>query len=192
MPGILYRMYLQYDAAKDHCGLRTDSLDPGCRNGKDCLLYTSTGVIIENYEDETDGETERQDDVQRFQYFGNMILHQGGELGYHGYNHQPLSLSDTDYGDALPYRTWTSFSAMEKAMKELMDFGKEMFPETTMSVYVPPSNVLSEAGRKLLGSLYPKIRTIASNYFSGDYAYVQEFEVAEEDVYKRQFSYRTL
>ena len=31
----------------------------------------------ENYEDETDGETERQDDVQRFQYFGNMILHQG-------------------------------------------------------------------------------------------------------------------
>ena len=141
-----------------------------------------TGVMIENYEDETDGETERQDDVQRFQYFGNMILHQGGELGYHGYNHQPLSLSDTDYGDALPYKTWTSFSAMEKAMKELMDFGKEMFPETTMSVYVPPSNVLSEAGRKLLGSLYPKIRTIASNYFSGDYAYVQEFEVAEDGI----------
>ena len=73
-----------------------------------------TGVIIENYEDETDGETERQDDVQRFQYFGNMILHQGGELGYHGYNHQPLSLSDTDYGDALPYKTWTSFSAMDE------------------------------------------------------------------------------
>ena len=51
-----------------------------------------------------------------------------------------------------------------------------------MSVYVPPSNVLSEAGRKLLGSLYPKIRTIASNYFSGDYAYVQEFEVAEDGI----------
>ena len=67
-------------------------------------------------------------------------------------------------------------------MKELMDFGKEMFPETTMSVYVPPSNVLSEAGRKLLGSLYPKIRTIASNYFSGDYAYVQEFEVVEDGI----------
>ena len=37
MPGILYRMYLQYDAAKDHCGLRTDSLDLGCRNSKDHL-----------------------------------------------------------------------------------------------------------------------------------------------------------
>ena len=65
-------------------------------------------------------------------------------------------------------------------MKELMDFGKEMLPETAMPVYVPPSNVLSEAGRKLLGSLYPQIRTNASNYFSGDYAYVQEFEVAED------------
>ena len=141
-----------------------------------------TGVMIENYEDDTDGETQRQEDVQRFQYFGNMILHQGGELGYHGYNHQPLSLSNTDYGEVLPYNTWTSLSAMEKGMKELINFGKEMFPETEMSVYVPPSNVLSEEGRALLGSMYPQIRTIASNYFSGEYAYVQEFEVAEDKI----------
>lgn len=141
-----------------------------------------TGVMIENYEDDTDGEVERQEDVQRFQYFGNMILHQGGELGYHGYNHQPLSLSNTDYGDVLPYNTWTSFSAMEKAMEELISFGNEMFPETAMSVYVPPSNVLSEEGRTLLGSMYPRIRTIASNYFPGEYAYVQEFEVAEDGI----------
>ncbi|MGO4946610.1 DUF2194 domain-containing protein [Blautia sp. Sow4_E7] len=141
-----------------------------------------TGVMIENYEDDTDGETQRQEDVQRFQYFGNMILHQGGELGYHGYNHQPLSLPNTDYGDLLPYNTWTSLSAMEKAMKELMNFGKEMFPETEMSVYVPPSNVLSEEGRALLGSMYPQLRTIASNYFSGEFAYVQEFEVAEDGI----------
>ena len=141
-----------------------------------------TGVMIENYEDDTDGETRRQEDVQRFQYFGNMILHQGGELGYHGYNHQPLSLSNTDYGGVLPYNTWTSLSAMEKGMKELINFGKEMFPETEMSVYVPPSNVLSEEGRALLGSMYPQIRTIASNYFSGEYAYVQEFEVADDKI----------
>ena len=141
-----------------------------------------TGVMIENYEDDTDGETRRQEDVQRFQYFGNMILHQGGELGYHGYNHQPLSLSNTDYGEVLPYNTWTSLSAMEKGMKELINFGKEMFPETEMSVYVPPSNVLSEEGRALLGSMYPQIRTIASNYFSGEYAYVQEFEVADDKI----------
>lgn len=141
-----------------------------------------TGVMIENYEDNTDGEIEEQSDVQRFQYFGNMILHQGGELGYHGYNHQPLSLSNVDYGDALPYNTWTSMDAMQKAMTELIRFGKEMFPGTEMSVYVPPSNVLSEEGRKMLAEKFPEIRTIASNYFTGDFAYEQEFEMADDGI----------
>ena len=141
-----------------------------------------TGVIIENYEDDTDEEITEQTDVQRFQYFGNMILHQGGELGYHGYNHQPLSLSNVDYGTVLPYKTWTSLDAMEKAVDELIRFGKKMFPATELSVYVPPSNVLSEEGRKLLREKFPEIRSIASNYFSGEFAYVQEFETAEDGI----------
>ena len=141
-----------------------------------------TGVMIENYEDETDGKIKKQTDTQRFQYFGNMILHQGGELGYHGYNHQPLSLSNVDYGDVLPYKTWISMKAMQDALGELIRFGKEMFPGTELSVYVPPSNVLSEEGRKMLAEKFPEIRTIASNYFPGEYAYVQEFETADDGI----------
>lgn len=141
-----------------------------------------TGVIIENYEDDTDGTVKTTTDTERFQYFGNMLLHRGGELGYHGYNHQPLSLSDTDYGDVLPYKTWDSVDAMDRAVTELISFGTEMFPGTTMAVYVPPSNVLSEEGRTVLASKYPQIRTIASNYFPGEFAYVQEFEVADDGI----------
>ena len=141
-----------------------------------------TGVMIENYEDATDGTIEKQKDTKRFEYFGNMLLHQGGELGYHGYNHQPLSLSNTDYGDVLPYDTWKNQSAMKKAVKELVRFGNEIFPSTSMSVYVPPSNVLSAEGRRMLAKEFPQIRTIASNYFTGEFAYVQEFEVAEDGI----------
>ena len=141
-----------------------------------------TGVMIENYEDETDGTIEKQKDTKRFQYFGNMLLHQGGELGYHGYNHQPLSLPNTDYGDVLPYDTWKNQSAMKKAVKELVRFGDEIFPGISMSVYVPPSNVLSAEGRGMLAKDFPQIRTIASNYFTGEFAYVQEFEVAEDGI----------
>ena len=141
-----------------------------------------TGVMIENYEDATDGTIEKQKDTKRFEYFGNMLLHQGGELGYHGYNHQPLSLSNTDYGDVLPYDTWKNQSAMKKAVKELVRFGDEIFPSTSMSVYVPPSNVLSAEGRRMLAKEFPQIRTIASNYFTGEFAYVQEFEVAEDGI----------
>ncbi len=111
-----------------------------------------------------------------------MVLHQGGELGYHGYNHQPLCLGDTDYGDVLPYKTWKNEKAMESAMSELMRFGKKMFPGTQMSVYVPPSNVLSEQGRKMLAQKFPQIKTIASNYFAGECAYTQEFEVADDGI----------
>ena len=141
-----------------------------------------TGVMIENYGDATDGTIEKQKDTKRFEYFGNMLLHQGGELGYHGYNHQPLSLPNTDYGDVLPYDTWKNQSAMKKAVKELVRFGNEIFPSTSMSVYVPPSNVLSAEGRRMLAENFPQIRTIASNYFTGEFAYVQEFEVAEDGI----------
>ena len=81
-----------------------------------------TGVIIENYEDATDGTIKKQKDTRRFQYFGNMLLHQGGELGYHGYNHQPLSLSNVDYGDVLPYDTWKNEAAMKKGCKRIDPF----------------------------------------------------------------------
>lgn len=141
-----------------------------------------TGVMIENYEDATDGTIEKQKDTKRFEYFGNMLLHQGGELGYHGYNHQPLSLPNTDYGDVLPYDTWKNQSVMKKAVKELVRFGDEIFPSTSMSVYVPPSNVLSAEGRRMLAKDFPQIRTIASNYFTSEFAYMQEFEVAEDGI----------
>ena len=139
-----------------------------------------TGVIIENYEDEVDGKTETAADTERFQYFGNMLLHMGGEIGYHGYNHQPLSLGNVDYGDVLPYKTWESYDAMEKAVDELIDFGDQMFPSADASVYVPPSNVLSKEGRRMLAEDFPRIKTVASNFFPGEYAYYQEFEVADD------------
>ncbi|MDO5408037.1 MAG: DUF2194 domain-containing protein [Eubacteriales bacterium] len=139
-----------------------------------------TGVIIENYEDDTKGAVEPQKDIQRFQYFGNLLLHQGGELGYHGYNHQPLCLSNVDYEGMFPYHTWESSAAVRKAVGELVRFGEEMFPTASMEVYVPPSNILSEEGRRILARDFPQIRTVASNYFSGEFAYVQEFEVADD------------
>lgn len=139
-----------------------------------------TGVVIENYEDRVDGTITNQQSTWRFQYFGNMLLHQGGEIGYHGYNHQPLALDSTDYGGMLPYKTWESREAMRSAMNELIRFEDEMYPGVEKGVYVPPSNVLSSEGRELLAAEFPGIHTVASTYFpeNGGCPYVQEFEVA--------------
>ncbi len=138
-----------------------------------------TGATIENYEDDTSGNVHGQDDISRFVYFGNMLLRSGGEIGYHGYNHQPLSPKSLDYKGVYSYNTWEE-SAMVSAMKELVRFNEELFPNVEKSVYVPPSNVLSAEGRKVLVEEIPEIKTIASNYFPGDFAYDQEFEWASD------------
>lgn len=138
-----------------------------------------TGATIENYEDDTSGNVHGQDDISRFVYFGNMLLRSGGEIGYHGYNHQPLSPKSLDYKGVYSYHTWEEL-AMVSAMKELVRFNEELFPNVEKSVYVPPSNVLSAEGRKVLVEEIPEIKTIASSYFPGDFAYDQEFEWASD------------
>ena len=144
-----------------------------------------TGVMIENYEDDTRSVPTRQPDTQQFRYYGSLLLRQGGEVGFHGYNHQPLVLPDTDYKGLYAYHQWPSEDAIVAAMEELLAFQKVVLPHTEGSVYVPPSNILSAAGRKVLGSRVHQIRTIASTYFAdgtSSLPYVQEFGVASDGV----------
>ena len=141
-----------------------------------------TGVVIENYENDTSGNVERQADMSRFTYFGNMLLQMGGEIGYHGYNHQPFSLSNVDYKDAFEYNTWPNTAAVANSLDELISFTDDLFPTVSKSVYVPPSNILAPEVRAFIAANYPQIRVIASSYFSEEFEYEQEFEVAEDGI----------
>ncbi len=141
-----------------------------------------TGLIIETYEDDTSGEVESNRSTADFYYYGNMLLNKGGEIGYHGYNHQPLCGPNYVYEEDLGYNLWESFEAMYKSIEELESFSASIFTDATFAVYVPPSNILSEDGRYMLGHDFTDIRCIASTYFEGNDAYSQEFEVAEDGV----------
>ena len=144
-----------------------------------------TGVMIENYEDVVNQtEPVRQADTTQFRYFGGMLLQMGGELGFHGYNHQPLALSDTDYGTLYGYKTWKNNDTLVAALNELIAFQDEVLPNAHGSVYVPPSNILSVRARKIVGKDVPRIKTIASTYFEDgtDLPYVQEFGVASDGI----------
>lgn len=144
-----------------------------------------TGVMIENYEDVVNQvEPVRQADTTQFRYFGGMLLQMGGELGFHGYNHQPLALSDTDYGTLYGYKTWKNKDTLVAALNELISFQDEVLPNAHGSVYVPPSNILSARARKIIGKDVPRIKTIASTYFDDgtDLPYVQEFGVASDGI----------
>lgn len=143
-----------------------------------------TGVMIENYEDDTTDPPLRQSDTQPFRYFGGLLLRQGGEVGFHGYNHQPLVLPQTDYAGLYDYNPWPSADAIVAAMDELTAFQRAVLPYAAGSVYVPPSNILSASGRAILGQRVPQVRTIASSYLEDgtDLPYVQEFGVAADGI----------
>lgn len=144
-----------------------------------------TGVMIENYEDAVNQtEPARQADTTQFRYFGGMLLQMGGELGFHGYNHQPLAIWDTDYGTLYDYKTWKNKETLVASLNELIAFQDEVLPNAHGSVSVPPSNILSARARKIIGADVPRIKTIASTYFEDgtDLPYVQEFGVASDGI----------
>ena len=141
-----------------------------------------TGLIIETYEDKTGEELPQNKSTADYYYYGNMLLNKGGEVGYHGYNHQPLCGPDYQYKENLGYKVWESYEAMYNSLDELRKFSEGIFPSSDLCVYVPPSDVLSKEGRELIGKEFPNIRAIASIYFEGPDAYSQEFEVAEDGI----------
>ena len=106
-------------------------------------------------------------------------------MGYHGYNHQPLCLGNRDYKGIYDYKTWKDMESMEKAFQHLVDFCDELFPDVEMSVYVPPSNLLSEEGRQMLLREFPEIKTLSGIYLPDDkldFSLVQEYEVSKTGV----------
>lgn len=158
---------------------------PDMMNFADKYGIKYTGLAIECYDDAVDGSTPTEPDEGTFLSFGNMLMRQGGEIGYHGYNHQPLCLGNVDYKGEFEYKTWQSTSAMKSAFDELVDFCDKLFPEVDMNVYVPPSNILSKEGRNFLKKNYPQIKTISGIYFEDakvEASCVQEYDVGKDGI----------
>lgn len=158
---------------------------PDMMNLSDKYGIKYTGLAIECYDDAVDGTTDATPDTGTFLNFGNMLLRKGGELGYHGYNHQPLALGNKDYKDIFEYKTWKDTDSMIKAFAHLVDFCDELFPDVNMSVYVPPSNLLTDEGREMLLQEFEQISTLSGIYLPDDvldFSLLQEFEVDENGV----------
>ena len=157
---------------------------PSMMNLSDKYGLKYTGLAIACYDDAVDGTTDAKPDTGTFLNFGNMLLRKGGELGYHGYNHQPLCI-DRDYKGIYEYKSWDNAAAIKKAFEYLTDLCDTLFPDVPMSVYVPPSNLLASEGRQVLLNEFEQIRTLSGIYFPDDaldFSLLQEFEVDENGI----------
>lgn len=158
---------------------------PDMMNLSDKYGIKYTGLAIACYDDAVDGTTDAEPDTGTFLNFGNMLLRKGGELGYHGYNHQPLCLEGRDYKGIYDYKVWQSAEAIEKAFTYLTDFCEQLFPDVPMSIYVPPSNLLAEEGRQILLDRFPQVRTLSGIYLPDDvldFCLLQEYDVDEKGI----------
>ena len=91
-----------------------------------------TGVMIENYEDAVNQtEPARQADTTQFRYFGGMLLQMGGELGFHGYNHQPLALWDTAMARCTTTRRGRTRRRLSRRSTSLSPFRTRCCPTRT-------------------------------------------------------------
>lgn len=130
-----------------------------------------TGMLIASYATETKPPYLASEDNGKYRYYGNMILDNGGEIGIHGFNHQPLIKE-----------IWENNENMGAALREVNRFYQSVFPQETAAVYSPPDNILSCESRALLPQILPDIRAVAGSYHSGDLVYGQEFQVAEDGI----------
>lgn len=174
--------YIRKDYGRDIAGFYSAEWWPDMVTLSDEFGLRYTGAIIEEYSKAVDGEAPRQTDVERFEFFGRTLLDYGGEIGIHGYNHMPLCFEGYDFMEHVDYNTWPNRENMSAALQEVYAFTKELFPENEARCYVPPSNILSEEGRKILKEEYPTLKSVCSLYLPSDLAYVQEFEVAEDGI----------
>lgn len=144
------------------------------------IVYT--GVLIQTYNNQTSGPFTDQTGVQRHNLitYGRDLLKMGGEIGIHGYNHQPLTM-DANAAAAYDYKPWPDEQSMTDAMREVYRYFKEAFPDLEPQTYVPPSNVSSPEGIRVLREAIPSIRVVAS-INAGDeetFAYLQEYGVRD-------------
>ncbi len=154
------------------------------------LKYTA--VFIGSYDDDTVqvGEDYLTVDFTDIAYYGKEVLSDGGELGIHGYNHQPLTLDEL-YDKTYEYKKWPSIENMDKALISLIDEVKSVFPEYTMTSYVPPSNIISPDGRTSLKKT--DLRIIGALYSRGEDldGYEQEFGLANDNIIEfPRFTYK--
>ena len=137
-----------------------------------------TGVLVETYNDVVEPPFEPDnEDRSLIQYYMSELLQSGGEVGLHGYNHQPLCPDGFEYAGE-DYATWSSIENMQLATKELVRYGKSILPYNSYTTYVPPSNYLSEEGQIAILAAEPGITTISGLFLPevGTNALTQEFE----------------
>jgi hypothetical protein len=152
---------------------------PDMQKAANRFRYNYTGLFISSYNNEIDNFEIEED--SNFEYYGNSLLKNGFEIGLHGFNHQPLALEGFTPKE-MGYVPWKSEEDMVHSITALDEYAENLFPNTRLTVYVPPSNFLSPEGREAVAKADSDLSVISGVYEADGNEYQQDFKIAEDGV----------
>lgn len=119
---------------------------------------TPTHFLCMRYDGKIEGPF--PEEIDREPFFSDYLKElksRGHEFGYHGYNHQSLSMG------ASPSTPWKSSESMKSSNAAAWKIWQNYDLPPTM-VYVPPNNVIDKAGKQSVLDGFPTIRVISRLY----------------------------
>ncbi|MBU5298472.1 DUF2194 domain-containing protein [Clostridium sporogenes] len=120
---------------------------------------------IESYNDLVNGNFDKARSKENRDILfklGYEVIKNGGEIGLHGYNHEPLFSNEKIKDVESEYKIWPSQEKMVQALEEVSNYLKSVFPNYKFRSYVPPSNIIDKKGKEALKKVFPDIKVIAS------------------------------
>jgi len=117
--------------------------------------------------------------------FGQQLLKNDGELGLHGYNHQPLKFSDySDHEYDGVYAPWEEKDDAITALNYAVESLKEVFPGYDLVCYVPPSNIIDDQGIEAVKEVLGTPLVMSALYVGGDvHSPSHDFKVEDDVIY---------
>ncbi len=116
-------------------------------------------------------------------YYAGLILNMGGEVGIHGYNHQPLCPDDFKFDkENAGYKTWPNVMSMLNSVKAAVKYTESLSDELYVNAYVAPSNVISKEALSEMLSQVENIRVYAGVYTGTRDQFIQEYKVLDNGV----------
>lgn len=142
------------------------------------LRYTT--FTIQSYSDDVDGPFDNQDNIKSAKYYASLILNMGGEIGIHGYNHQPLVLEGFVFDkENAGYKAWPSIKKIVESIDEVINYTENLADDLHVQAYIAPSNVISDEALHELQVQFEDLRVYAGIYIGTSDQMVQEFSVLE-------------
>ena len=143
------------------------------------IKYSS--FAIETYENKNNPPFDNEDNKLSARYYAGLILNMEGEVGIHGYNHQPLVLKGYKFDkENRGYTPWPDVHTMLKSIKKAVKYTEGLTDELEVNAYVAPSNVISKDALNEMISEIEDIRVYAGIYSGTEDQFIQEFTTLKD------------